>query len=153
MTESPLNRPSNIIAFAIEREKEAAAGYRQLAGIAATPGLRTLALALEGEEMHHRELLENLGPGAALEPTLNPVVDLGLSDLQPEETISPDMSFQDLLLFAAKKEKKAAALYAGLARAAASRPLRDLFEFLADQERVHKLKIESEYERHVLNEN
>ncbi len=153
MNARPLNNLRDIVALAIDREKEAAAGYRQLAGIVETPGLRVLALELEQEEIHHRELLENLRPETWEHPNSSPVADLGLSDAPADEALSPDMTVQDLLLFAAKKEKRATELYAGLARAADSRPLRELFEFLADQERVHKLKIETEYERIVLKEN
>lgn len=152
MTDRTLKHPRDVIRLAIDREIEAAASYRQLAGAAETPGLRALALELEQEEIHHRELLENLPPGSWVGAAGHPAADLGLSELSPEETISADMGLQELLLFAAKKEKKAVDLYTGLARAAGTRPLRDLFEFLADQERVHKLKIETEYERHFLSE-
>jgi rubrerythrin len=47
----------------------------------------------------------------------------------------------------------AIALYGGLARAARTRALRDLFEFLTNQERIHKLRLEDEYERQFLPEN
>ena len=76
--------------------------------------------------------------------------DLKISDYLIEEPLAPDMNFQDLLIFAAKKEKKAADLYSDLAKRAVLDDHRVLFEFLAKQEKVHKLRLELEYEKHVL---
>jgi len=60
------------------------------------------------------------------------------------------MNFQDLLIFAAKKEKRAALLYSDLAKKSLNREQKSLFEFLAKQEKAHKLRLELEYEKHVL---
>lgn len=57
-----------------------------------------------------------------------------------------------LLIFAARKEHKAAQLYSALALRSTKDGQRKLFEFLAGQEKTHKLRLESEYERHVLGE-
>ncbi len=144
---------ADIIAFAIEREKEAAEGYGRMAGLAATPGLKELLLSLRGEEESHRKLLEGLTNAqiADLSPAFTP--DLGLVDLTVEEPVAPDMTLQDLLLFAARKEKRAVELYEKLAGMARSEAQRGVFEFLAGQERTHKLKIETEYEKLVMPEN
>jgi rubrerythrin len=144
---------ADIIAFAIEREKEAAEGYGRMAGLAATPGLKEMLLSLRGEEESHRELLEGLTDAqiAELSPGFTP--DLGIVDLTVEEPLAPDMTLQDLLLFAARKEKKAVELYEKLAGMAGSDAQRGVFEFLAGQERTHKLKIEAEYEKFVMPEN
>jgi len=77
---------------------------------------------------------------------------MGLSDALADVPSAPDMMFQDLLIFAARKEKKAADLYAGLAVRPEVAAFKKLFEFLAGQERAHKLKLEAEYEKHVLSE-
>jgi rubrerythrin len=78
------------------------------------------------------------------------VKDLMISDYLVEEPLTPDMNFQDLLIFAAKKEKKAADLYSDLAKSSKTKGQKALFEFLAKQEKAHKLRLELEYERHVL---
>jgi rubrerythrin len=142
---------SDIIAFAVEREIEAADGYGRLAAQATTPGLRDLLLELKGEEENHRRLLENMTV-TRLEEATPPVQDMGLSDALADEPLAPDMTFQDLLIFAARKEKKAADLYTGLARRREVAAYRKIFEFLAGQERTHKLKLEAEYEKRVLSE-
>jgi len=144
---------ADIIAFAIEREKEAADGYGRMAGLAQTPGLREFLLFLQGEEETHRRLLEGLTEDeiGKLAPAYVP--DLRIIDYLVEERITDDMSLQELLIFAAQKEKKAIELYDTLARMAEASGHHRVFEFLSGQERVHKLKIEAEYEKYVLQEN
>jgi rubrerythrin len=60
------------------------------------------------------------------------------------------MNFQDLLIFAAKKEQDAVDLYTKLGESSESPDLKQLFDFLIIQEKTHKLKLEKEYEKHVM---
>jgi rubrerythrin len=151
MSERRFRSVGEILSFAIEREIEAAEGYGRLATQATMPGLRDLLLELKGEEENHRRLLESMTT-ARLDEAVPPVEDMGLSDALADVPFAPDMMFQDLLIFAARKEKKAADLYAGLAVRPEVAAFKKLFEFLAGQERAHKLKLEAEYEKHVLSE-
>jgi rubrerythrin len=144
---------ADIIVFAIEREKEAADGYGRMAGLARIPGLREFLLFLRQEEEAHRRLLEELTEEQldGLVPAFVP--DLRLIDYLAEEKPTDEMTLQELLIFAAQKEKKAAELYDTLARMAKASGHHRVFEFLAGQERAHKLKIEAEYEKSFLQEN
>jgi rubrerythrin len=153
MTERRFDSIAGIIAFAIQREIDAAAGYARLAAEAKTPGLRELAEDLRAQEVEHRRILEGLPPDLMRELGTLPVPDLGLVDALPDEPLSGDMTLQDTLIFAAKKEAQAIALYESLARLAASPGQDRVFLFLAGQERQHKLRLEAEYETHVLQEN
>jgi rubrerythrin len=143
----------DIISFAIRREEEAARGYAELAEAAQTPGIRELLLELKGEEENHKKILENVSAEdiGRMAPAFVP--DLKISDYLVEETLSSDMTFQELLIFAARKEKKAAELYERLAGMAPGAEGRKVFEFLAGQEKSHKLKLETEYEKQVMWEN
>ena len=49
-----------------------------------------------------------------------------------------------------KKEQKASELYSDLAKTAENEELRKLFKFLIEQEKSHKLKLETEYEKHAM---
>ncbi len=153
MTRPRFDSASDIIAFAIRREIEAAERYARIAGVATTPGLRELAEDLRGQEVEHRRLLEDLPAGTFQGLHASDVPDLRLVDDLAGEPVAPDMSLQDLLILAAKKEAQAIALYGSLARLPGPSEQVRLFLFLAGQEREHKLRLEAEYERHVLPEN
>ncbi len=143
----------DIIAFAIRREEDAARGYAELAEAAKTPGIRDLLLELKGEEENHKKILENITPEEIGKMTPEFVPDLKISDYVIEESLSSEMTFQELLIFAARKEQKAVELYERLAEMAPGPSERKVFDFLAGQEKSHKLKLESEYEKQVLWEN
>jgi rubrerythrin len=153
MSENGFHSAAEVIAFAIGREIEAAENYARMADLAKTPGLRELSLFLREQEESHRRLLEGLTADMlrGLEPVFTP--DMGIVDLLADEKLADDMTIQELLIFAARKEKQAAELYESLARDAKASNLQDLFRFLAGQERDHKLKLEAEYERLLLQEN
>jgi len=125
-----------IIQFAIQREEAACKAYGEMSKAADTPGIKELLLELQSEEKKHKEL----------------VIDLKISDFLTEEPTSPDMNFQDLLIFAAKKEQQAVELYSSMKAAVNSDELIKMFDFLVEQEKEHKLKLETEYEKHVLDE-
>ena len=153
MSQPRFSSAAEIVAFAVEREIEAAEGYARIAAAAATPGLRELAEDLRLQEIEHRRLLEGLpaeGPGEIGAP---PVPDLRLVDALADEPFIPGMSIQDLLVLAAKKEARAAALYEALAALPGAAGHDRLFLFLAGQEREHKLRLETAYEAHFLAEN
>ena len=140
----------DFIEFAIKREEEAIKVYGDIAGIAKTPGLKKLLLELQEEEKNHRKLLQNITEEKIELLEIKEVTDLKISDYLVEETPSADMNFQDLLILAAKKEQKAVDLYSDLERKVTKKELKKLFEFLIQQEKAHKLKLEEEYEKHVL---
>ena len=140
------------IKFAIEREEQAIRSYGDLIEMAEAPGIKTLLQELQDEERNHKKLLLNITKEKIESLEVKDVVDLRISDFLEEEPPGEGMSFQDLLIFAAKKEQQAVELYSELLREAKREELKNLFEFLIQQEKSHKLKLEEEYEKHVLEE-
>ena len=140
----------SVIQFAIEREEEAIKGYSDMRKIAKEPGLKELLLELQKEEENHKKILQGLSKKEIEAHEDQKVEDLKISDYLVEEPLDEGMSFQDLLVFAAKKEQKAADLYSGLARRVKDPEIKKLFEFMVEQEKSHKLKLETEYEKHVM---
>ena len=141
-----------ILDFAVKREEEAAAGYARMRAMARAESQKEMLGDLENEEKKHKELLLGL---SGLKPetlAIKPVADLKISDYTVDEPPGTDMSFQDLLLLAAKKEQKAVELYTELLGRATTPDHRKLFEFLMVQEKAHKLRLETEYEKLVLSE-
>jgi rubrerythrin len=141
-----------VIEFAIQREEDAIKAYGNMLEMAETPGLKTLLTELQSEERNHKKLLQDLTEEKIESLKMEDVIDLKISDFLVEEPPGAGMSFQDLLILAAKKEQKAVDLYSSLAENASEEEIRKLFEFLVVQEKSHKLKLEKEYEIHVLDE-
>jgi rubrerythrin len=141
-----------VIKFAIAREEDAIEAYGGMSDKAKTPGLKELLLELQEEEKNHKKLLLeiSLEKIAALKP--EKVLDLKISDYLVEEPVGSEMNFQDLLIFAAKKEQKAVDLYSKLKNSTDNADLQKLFEFMTEQEKAHKFKLEVQYEEHVLEE-
>jgi len=142
----------DIIQFAIKREEDAYRAYGEMSEIAETPGLKELLLELQAEEKKHKELLQDITNEEIDNMETHKVIDLKISDFLTEEPPTPDMTFQDLLIFAAKKEQQAVELYMGIKAAVNSDELKKVFDFFVEQEKEHKLKLETEYEKHVLEE-
>jgi rubrerythrin len=140
----------DIIQFAIQREEEAAKGYGDMVKIATDEAAKKLLLDLKEEEINHRRILQGVTTAKIEASATKDVKDLKISDYLVEEPLGPAMNFQDLLVFAAKKEKKAVELYTDLAKRSKTKEQKKLLEFLAKQEKTHKLRLELEYEKHVL---
>ncbi len=141
-----------LLQFAIQSEVEAAKGYGDMALKTKTPGLRTMLLELQSEEQNHKKLLEGLAAGDVVPLPAGEIEDLRISDYLVEQPLDETSSLQDLLIFAAKKEAKAVALYTRLLGQCSLPQQKRLFEFLIQQEQSHKLKLEKEYEATILKE-
>jgi rubrerythrin len=142
----------DVLAFALGREEEAVRMYHDLAERAQAEPVRAFLLELEAEERNHAKLITELRAGRTYSFKSGPAPDLGLTDGLVDEPLDETSSFQDVLISAAKKEAQAVDLYTRLAREAVHAAHRDLFEFLAGQEKRHKLRLEKEYESRVLTE-
>jgi rubrerythrin len=142
----------DVIEFAVRREEEAARSYREMANSAGAEDLRKMLLGLEADEKSHKLMLQNINKSKVRSSKPAQIVDLKISDYTVEEELRPDIDLQGLLIFAAHKELKAFKLYSDLAKKAGSPEEKKVFEFLAAQEKSHKLKLEMEYDKHILSE-
>ena len=140
----------DVIEFAIEREEEAYQGYGDMSEKAEVPGIKELLLELQAEEKKHKELLQNITSVIIDRLDSKKTLDLKISDYLVEEPATPDMTFQDLLIFAAKKEQKAVELYSRMIEESDEEEMKKLFEFLVEQEKAHKYKLEVKYEEMIL---
>jgi rubrerythrin len=64
-----------------------------------------------------------------------------------------DMTYQDLLTIAMKKEKGAFKLYTDLANKIIDQNIKEIFLGLAQEEAKHKLRFEIEYDEYILKDN
>jgi len=140
----------DVIRFAISREEAAVRSYDELSGKAKSPGLREMLIELRDEEKKHQRMLENMTREKIASLKVKKVMDLKISDYMVEERLDEDMNFQELLIYAAQKEQRAADLYTELADRAGDAELKKMFLFMAEQEKGHKLKLEKDYDEFVL---
>ena len=150
---SSWNSVDDILDFAINGELEAAAFYKDLATRVDKEWMKKAFVAFAREEEGHKAKLEAIKSGKKLFAAQKSVLDLKLGDYLVEAEVTPDMSYQDALIVAMKKEKAAFKLYSDLAASAEEEELRNTLLALAQEEANHKLRFEVEYDEYVLVEN
>lgn len=145
--------PEEVLTYAIAEEEKAAAFYAELAARVKLPGMRELFEQFAQEEIGHRVKLQKIRRGKQLDPVRKKVVDLKIADYLVEVEPEPNMSYQDALILAMKKEKAAFHMYSALASAVNDDALRKLLLKMAAEEANHKVRFEVEYDERVLQEN
>ena len=144
---------NEILEFAIDREQEAHDFYVDLANKAEQPGMKDLFLQFAREEAGHKKKLEGIKKGSRSFPYADDVVDLKIADYLVEVEPTGDLTYQEALILAMKREKAAFRLYTDLAALTADKDLKLVFRSLAQEEAKHKLRFELEYDDKVLSEN
>jgi len=148
-----MNSIDEILDYAIDQEQQAADFYANLAGRAEKAGMKEVLLEFAAEEQRHKERLLAVKTG---EHELTPeqkVLDLKISDYLVEVEATDDISYQDALIVAMKRERAAYELYSDMAEKITASNLREVFVGLAREEARHKLFFESEYDERVLIDN
>lgn len=142
-----------ILDFAISAEENAMAFYTRLAGKMKEPWMSDLFIGFAEEEKTHKATLLDVKEGKGLKPVEGKIQDLKIADYVADVEARPDMNFQEALILAMKKEKKAFKLYTDLAEIAESEELKQTFTALAQEEAKHKLRIEITYDDQILSDN
>jgi rubrerythrin len=145
-----LSPTEEIIGFAREKERESIQFYEDLARKIENPVLKETILVMADQERKHEKLLRGLTPKnlqALAAPTMP---DMRISDYLVDVAPSKDLSYQELLIIAMKREEKSYALYSDLETRAADLATRKIFNLLKGEELKHKTTLEKEYEGRVL---
>ena len=140
----------DVLKFAIEKEEEAAAFYQEASRKAEKSHMKEAFQGMAKEEQKHKELLTHLDVEKVADKKVENVPDLKISDYLVDVDYSPDMEYQDVLILAMKREKKAFQLYTNIADQTEDPDTKKLFQILAQEEAKHKLKLETEYDEHVM---
>lgn len=144
---------NDILDFAINSEQEAVEFYSALAGNAKNTEMVETFVQFAKEEMGHKAKLMKIKNEGTFEVRSEQITDLKIADYLIDIEASPNMSYEDALIVAMKKEKSAFRLYSDLAAKAPNTNMRDIFLSLAQEESKHKLRFEIEYDDFVLREN
>ncbi len=144
-----------ILDFAIKKEQEAADFYADLASKATQKYMTSVFEQFSREELGHRAKLEGVKNGKKLVAAEKKIIDLKIGDfLVPVDTEdAADLTYQQALVVAMKREKESFRLYNDLANATDDGNVKTLFLSLAQEEAKHKLRFEVEYDEQILKEN
>ncbi len=150
MTKEKFNE---VINFAIDGEKEAVKFYQDLQQKTKFQARKELMKELENMEKGHIVILENIRSKGIGDVTVKKVTNLNISEYIVDVKPYDNMTYQDVLIVAMKKEEQAEKLYKDLAGNFPGTDLETLFLKLSSEEAGHKLQFETLYDEHVLKEN
>jgi len=150
MTTVSCSSVDDVVRFAIDKEEKSMEFYRKCAGKAKNPAIREFFEELAQEEQHHRDMLVALDPAAIGNIRLDRVEDLHISDYLMDAPFKEDITYQEALTLAMKKEEKAHAFYSGWKNKCLHEKTEKLFALLAQEEMKHKRKIETLYDDQIL---
>ncbi len=146
-----LNSLDEILRFAIRKEADAAAFYR-MAADRSNPGVKKTFEELAKEEDGHKRKLEGFDLKKIDGMELKETKGMGLSEVMEDVPFSSDMSYADLLRMAIKNEEKSQQLYTSTAKMVKEPKTKKLLLALAQEESMHKEKLEKIYDKEVLQE-
>ena len=132
-----------IMDFAIEKEKEAAAFYEEASKMEKFSGAKETLESFAKEERKHQNMLENFSKENVDFYTIEKIPDLKRSDYLVDLEYEPGMAYPDLLRLAMKREEKAVNFYTNFSEGADTEDHKKLFQVLAQEESKHKLKLET----------
>ena len=148
-----VHNADELLDFAIQGEQEAHDFYMDLADRVERPAMKKLLTQFAREEAGHKKKLESIKKGSRSFPYADDVVDLKIADYLVDIEATGDLTYQEALILAMKREKAAFRLYTDLAALTADKDLKIVFKSLAQEEAKHKLRFELEYDERVLGEN
>ena len=144
---------NDVLDFAIGEEQAAVDFYLKLTEMTNNVQIQKVFHEFAEEEMKHKaKLMEVKVSGATVFGTTR-IVDMKLSDYLMDVKPKPDMSYQEALILAMKKEKAAFKLYTALAERTQQLEMQEMFRHLAMEESKHKIRFEIEYDDYILREN
>jgi len=146
-----LDSLDEILRFAIRKEADAATFYR-MAADRSNPGAKKTFEELAKEEDGHRKRLEGFNLKKIETAELKEMKGLGLSEGMEDVPFSPEMDYGEILRMAIKNEEKSQRLYLTTEKMLKEPNLKRLLLLLAQEESVHKERLEKIYEDDVLKE-
>jgi rubrerythrin len=146
-----------ILRTAIQGEEESYELYTNAVDLVQAEHIKTLLRELAQEELGHKAALEKmLADPNQLMPQVRklqaaPIQDYKIGDHLVARPLGPNSTFQDVCIFASKKEQQSYELYLNLA-AQSTGDAHDLLEAMAKDELRHKNLVEGWYEEVIYQE-
>ncbi len=140
-----------ILKEAIQGEIESHELYTNAVALVKAEHVKETLRQLAQEELGHKAALERMlaSPGSVRRAVRRlqqaPIQDYKIGDHLVVQPLGPDSTFQDVCIFASRKEQQSYELYRDLAEQNEGE-IRDLFEAMAKDELRHKNLVEGWYE-------
>lgn len=142
--------------LAVSMEEASIQLYTSAQDRVVNPGSKQLLKELAAEEERHRStILEAMEDPEKVEEigALDTVIqDLKIVDFLETTTLSKEAYYQDILIYAAKREKETHDFYLEFAKRYQESKIGSMFANLAREELRHKFRLESEYDDIILKE-
>lgn len=143
----------DVLRFAIAMEVLAHQFYTELILRTPDPAMQDVFQTLADEELIHKEKIEALQEGIAADLGILEFSEMEIKTYAATYDLPKDMNYKDAIELATRKEKDAFLLYSLLADSVTEPDVRELFEYLAKQEKNHEMTFKKEYDRICLSEN
>jgi len=137
-----------VVTYAIEKEKEAAAFYDEISSQEKYSGAKEMFAGFASEERKHQKMLEGmLSDNRKIdEYKFEWIPDLKRSNYLVDAEYERGMHYKDILRIAMKREEKALNFYNDVARDNKNEEYSKIFKILAQEEAKHKLGLEKLYD-------
>lgn len=135
----------NILDYAINEEVLSYEFYTDAANKVKDETLKETFTTLAKEELDHKKFLEDFKGSHSETINLEESVDYKIADTIDKPELTTDMSFQDAIALAIKREEGAMEMYQSLADASVEEDKKSVFIGLKNMEQLHKTRLEDIY--------
>lgn len=142
----------DVIKFAVEREDTAYMLYKRAVELSTSVAAKKMFQELADEEAAHKDVFMKIEAGDAEQHKLCKLPEASISQYLTDVPLRPDMTYQEILVYAMKTEENAYQLYKTAAGMTEDPKLQKILMSFADVELGHRRKIEALYEERVLTE-
>lgn len=142
----------DILNFAIKVEEDSYNFYKYWEEKLEHPYMKKIFGIFASEELKHKKKIQEIKAGNKLklsESADKKIMDLKIANYLVDVKPTSEMDFQDALILAMKREKAAYEFYDSIKELVDSPEMKQVFEFLANEEARHKLKLETIYDEHI----
>lgn len=140
----------DILEFALEKEDAAYRLYKSAAKMSANAPAKKLFEEMAEQEAAHKRFIQQLDKEKIARYTFKSIPDLKISEYLVDIPYREDMTYQEILVYSMKSEERSCRLYSEAETLTDDPELKKLFLMLANEERKHKLYLESIYDDKVL---
>jgi rubrerythrin len=137
---------NQILDFAVEREKRAVDFYKQLQNEAKFTAHKEMLAELEAMEMGHIVVIESIRQKGVDPQDIQKSPNLKISEYLTRELDAEELSYQNILIKAMKREENSFKLYTEMSLKFPDQEISTLFRRLAADEAKHKLHFEKLYD-------